>query len=90
MLQPTIGLSAGIPSGEVGEVTKGADGVCSPMEGAIVSTGETPGAPGDWTTKQRIHIGGPMVLATCVAKDGLVGHQWEERPLSLRVFDALV
>ena len=35
---------------------------------------------------QRIH----MVLATYVAEDGLVGHQWEERPLGLRVFDAPV
>jgi hypothetical protein len=29
-----------------------------------------------------------MALATYVAEDGLVGHQWEERPLGLRVFDA--
>ena len=29
-------------------------------------------------------------LAAYVAEDGLVGHQWEERPLGLRVFDALV
>jgi hypothetical protein len=28
-----------------------------------------------WTTNQRIHIKGPMVLATYVAEDGLVGHQ---------------
>jgi hypothetical protein len=39
-----------------------------------------PGAPGDWTTKQRIHMEQPMVLATYVAEDGLVGHQWEESP----------
>ena len=26
---------------------------------------------------------GPMALATYVADDGLVGHQWEERPLGL-------
>ena len=31
-----------------------------------------------------------MALATYVAEDGLVGHQWEERPLGLRVFDAPV
>jgi hypothetical protein len=31
-----------------------------------------------------------MVLATYVAEDGLVGHQWEERPLGMRVFYALV
>jgi hypothetical protein len=31
-----------------------------------------------------------MALATYVAEDGLVGHQWEERPLALRVFDVPV
>jgi hypothetical protein len=31
-----------------------------------------------------------MVLATYVEEDGFVGHQWEERPLGLKVFDAPV
>ena len=31
-----------------------------------------------------------MVLATYVAEDGLVGHQWEKRHLDLRVFNAPV
>jgi hypothetical protein len=39
--QPTPGLSSGVPNGGVGEETKGAEGVCSPMEGATVSTGKT-------------------------------------------------
>ena len=60
------------------------------MEGATVSTSRTPGAPRNWTTNQRIHMEGPMALATYVAEGGLVGHQWEERPLGLRVFDAPV
>ena len=63
------------------------------MEGARVSIGQThppPRAPRDWTTNQRIHMEGPMALAACVAEDDLVGHQWEERPLGLRVFDAPV
>jgi hypothetical protein len=47
----------------------------------------SPGTPRDWTTNQRIHMEGPMALVTFVAKDGLVGHQWEESPLGLRVFD---
>ncbi|KRY55202.1 hypothetical protein T4A_5448 [Trichinella pseudospiralis] len=41
------------------------------MEGA---TGQNPcllPAPGDWTTNQRIHTEGPMVLAAFVAEDGL-------------------
>jgi hypothetical protein len=29
-----------------------------------------------------------MAPAAYVAEDGLVGYQWEERPLGLRVFDA--
>ena len=80
------------PNGGVGEGTEGAEGVCSPMEGATVSTGQTPppGAPRDWTTNQRVHMEGPMALATYVAEDGLVGHQWEEQPLGLRIFDASV
>ena len=48
------------------------------------------GAPADWTTNQRIHMEGPMVLVAYVAEDGLVGHQWEERPSDLRVFNAPV
>jgi hypothetical protein len=28
-----------------------------------------------------------MALATYVAEDGLVGHQWEERPLVLKMFN---
>jgi hypothetical protein len=31
-----------------------------------------------------------MALSTYVAENGLVRHQWEERPLGLRVFDAPV
>jgi hypothetical protein len=31
-----------------------------------------------------------MALDTYVGEDGLVGHQWEERPLDLRVFNAPV
>jgi hypothetical protein len=50
----------------------------------------SPRDPGGWITNQRIHMEVPMVLATYVAEDGLVGHQWEERPLGLRVFNAPV
>jgi hypothetical protein len=31
-----------IPNGGVGEGTEGAEGICSPTEGATVSTGQTP------------------------------------------------
>ena len=45
-----------------------------------------PGTPRDWTTNQRVHMEGPMAPAAYVAEDGLVGYQWEERPLGLRFF----
>jgi hypothetical protein len=40
--QPTIGLISGVLDGGVGEGTEGAQGACSPMEGATVSIGQTP------------------------------------------------
>jgi hypothetical protein len=57
-----------------------------------MSTGQTsaPGAPGHWTTNQRVHMEGPMAPAKYVAVDGLVGHQWEQWPLGLRGIDAPV
>ena len=65
--------------GGVGEGTERAEGVCSPMEGATVSTGQIPRAPMDWTTNQRVWRREPTAPAVYVAEDGLVGHQWEER-----------
>jgi hypothetical protein len=50
------------------------------MQGATVSTGQTPGDPRDWTTNQRAHMEGPMAPAAYVAEVGLVEHQWEEQP----------
>jgi hypothetical protein len=38
----------------------------------------------------KVHMQGPMAPVTYVAEDDLVGHQWEEQPLGLRVFDAPV
>jgi hypothetical protein len=63
-------------------------GVAAPWREQQCQQARIPGAPGDWVTNQRIHMEQPMVLATYVAEDGLVGHQWEERPSDLRVFDA--
>jgi hypothetical protein len=90
--QPPVGLSSGVPDRGVGEGTEGAEGLRSLMEGATMSTGQTPPprAPRDWTTNQRVHIEGPMALDTFVTEYGLVGHQWEERSLGLRVFDVPV
>jgi hypothetical protein len=91
-LQPTIGLSSGIrvPDGGIGEGTEGAEGGCSPTEGATVSVGQIPRAPGDWTTNQKVHMEEPMTPAMYVAENDLVGHKDEEQPLDLRGFDAPV
>jgi hypothetical protein len=45
-------------------------------------------APWNYTTNQRKHMVELAALAIFVAVDGLVGHQWEERPLVLRRFYA--
>ena len=58
------------------------------MERATAATGQTAGDPGHWNTKQRIQMEGPMALATYVAENGLIGHQWEERLLGLTGFHA--
>jgi hypothetical protein len=42
-----------------------------------------PRAPRDYTTNQGVHMDGPIAAAAYVTEDGLVGHQWEERPLFL-------
>jgi hypothetical protein len=39
-------------------------------------------APWDSTITQTVHMEGLMAPAPYVAEDGLVGHQWEERPWS--------
>ena len=43
----------------------------------------TPRAPWNYTTNQRKHMVEHVALAIFVAEDGLVSHQWEERPLVL-------
>lgn len=91
-MQSTIGLSLGVSDGGVEEGTEGAEGVCSLIEGATVSTGQTPPLP------ELAEIGPPTKEYTwndpwcwlMVAEDGLVGHQWEKRPSVLRVLDTPV
>jgi hypothetical protein len=63
----------GVPEGGVGEGTEGAEGVCSPMEGATVSTGQIPGPPGEWTTNQMMYIEGSMALVAYVNISGRNG-----------------
>jgi hypothetical protein len=46
---------------------------------------DSPRAPRNWTTNQRVHMERPMALTVYVAEDNLVGHQWEKQPLGLSV-----
>jgi hypothetical protein len=52
-----------------------------------VNRPEPPELPG---TGPPMKEDAPMAPAAYVAEDGLVEHQWEERPLGLRVFNATV
>ena len=77
---------------ELGEGLKQLSGFAVPWGSNSDKLVRPPGsqAPGDWTTNQRLYMERPMVLATYVAEDGMVGHQWEGRPLVLRRLDAPV
>jgi hypothetical protein len=47
------------------------------------TVGGTLRTPWNYTTNQRKHTVELVALAIFVTKDGLIGHQWEERPLVL-------
>ena len=81
MLAANLWTEYEIPDGGVEEGTEGAEGICSPMEGSTMSTGQTPQSSQCLDYQPKITHGGTH---------GLVRHQWEERPLDLRVFDAPV
>jgi hypothetical protein len=72
--QPTIGLSAGSLMEELRKGLKEQRGFAVPWGEQQCQLSRPPGAPGDWTTNQRVYMEGPMALATYVAEDGLVGH----------------
>ena len=63
-----------VPDGGVGKGTEGAEGVCSPVEGATVSTGQTPtpDLPGTGPLTKEYTWRVPWLH---VAEDGLDGHQ---------------
>ena len=75
----------GIPYGGVKERTEGAEGVCNPIGRTTISTKQTspPQRSQELNHQLKSTHGGNMAPATFVAEDGLVGHQWEERPLVL-------
>ena len=54
------------------ESTQGAEGICNPIGGTTI-----------WTKQYPPEL---MSQAAYVAEDGLVGHNWEERPFGLANF----
>ena len=88
--QPAIELSTGSPMGELEKGPKELKGLAVPQEEQQYESPSTPRAPGDKTINQRVHMELPMAPDTSAAKDGLVRHQREERPLILERLDAVV
>jgi hypothetical protein len=79
------------PTGGVIERTEGAEGVCSPIGGTTIWTNQYPqSSQGVNHQPRKIHgdTEEPMVPAAYVAEDGLLGHQWEKKPLLLWKIDA--
>ena len=66
--------------------SEGAEGVCNPIGRTTRSTNQTPWISWELDHQPKSVRGG----ITYVAEDGLIGHQWEERPLGLRGFNAPV
>jgi hypothetical protein len=73
-----------VPNERARESTHGAEGVCSVIGGTTIWTNQCPQSYLGLNHQPKRTHGGPMVLAAYVAEDGLVGHQWEKRPLVLR------
>jgi hypothetical protein len=68
------------PNGGARESTQGNEGVCNPKGETTIGTNQYLPPP------RPLEL---MSLAAYVAEDGLVGHQWEERPLGLANFICL-
>jgi hypothetical protein len=63
------------PNGGARESTQGAKGICNPIGRTTI-----------WTNQYSLEL---MSLAVYVAEDGLVGHQWKERPIGRANFICL-
>ena len=68
-------MDHGAPNGGYRESTQGAKGICNPIGGTTMCTNQYPSEL--------------MSLATYVSEDGLVGHQWKERPIGCANFICL-
>ena len=72
-----------VPSGGVRERNEGAEGDCNPIGRTMISTYQTPQSSQELNHQPKSTHGRTMAPAAYVAEDGLVWHQWEERPLVL-------
>jgi hypothetical protein len=63
------------PNGGGRENTQGAEGICNPIGGTTISTNQNPPEL--------------VSLAAYLSEDGLVGHQWKERPIGRANFICL-
>jgi hypothetical protein len=89
-LQPTIGLSAGSGREELEKGLKDLRVFAAPRREQQC---QLLGGRGKLDHQPKSTHGGtcgPVAPAANMAEDGLVGHQWEERPSGLRVFNAPV
>ena len=68
---------------ETEKLPKELKGFVAPQEKQQYELTSNPRVPWDSTTNQRKHMEKLMALTAYVAEDGLVGYQWEERPLDL-------
>jgi hypothetical protein len=72
-----------VPNEGARQIPRELKGTKAPLKEHEYELTSTPRAPWDYTTNQRKHMVELVALAIYVAEDGLVGHQWEERPLVL-------
>jgi hypothetical protein len=64
------------PNGGARESTQGAKGICNPIGGTTILTNQ-------YTPTPTLEL---VSLAAYESEDGLVGHQWKERPIGLANF----
>jgi hypothetical protein len=72
-----------VPNEESREIPRKIKGTEAPQKEHQYELTGTFRAPWNYTTNQRKHMVELVTLDIFVAEDGLVSHQWEERPLVL-------
>jgi hypothetical protein len=73
----------GVSSGRVRVMTEGAEGVCNPIGRTTISTKHTPQSSQGLGHQPKSTHGGAHGASHILTEDGLVGHQWEDRPFVL-------